>query len=927
MRDSSWFGTENPEDTPKKARGWDDWDEAFEVVGGSLEDDEEVEQEVHEIEVSSPAEAEAGGLVAPQASSSELGSDQDDWEHGWGTRDWKPASSSAVFLEASEPDLKVGEEGPGPGRFERFAVGLVSFAVVAAVTIYLASKFDRSLFFANTTDNGGDTGAHVLVPWELARQVLPQHRLEGWSSAWYDGFPLLTFYFPLPSLLILLLNLVFNVVSGHLGAAIATGYAYNLAFKVVTVLGTLLLPAAAWTLGKAARAPRPVPECMAIATVPFLFETNYSIYGGNIASTLAGEFDYSLSLAFGVFFLAAVFSGLRTGRRRATAAVLFAACLLSHIVPALFAGVGALALIAFGVGEGGLDLKERLRWAWPTALVAVLLVSFWVLPLGVFRSFETNMGYSKATDYFSLLLPSSRLWAFGLAVLGFLASLVRRRRLGWMLGLLATAFAFGTVIDNPNFTALYNYRLVPLYVISVYLLAGVAVGEAGDLLGSLVRNKLAARAAKGATGGQPSPGVDGDLAGRAAAAKRLIAGAFFPTVILIGSLTAAQLVAWDGWAAAGVAPSYLPSWISWNYSGYQGKGESWVEYHTLVSLMGSLGKRYGCGDAMWEYAPELNDFGTTWALALLPYWTNNCIDSMEGLLTESSATTPYHFINQAELSSNPSEPEGGLPYGAVDVLLGVEHLQMLGVRYFMAFTPEVIQQANADPSLKLIAESGPWPTSVNGSIVYRTWHIYLVRGSAKVVPLRYEPVVMMGVTPGAKGWLDAAMSWYVDPMVFPVEYVAAGPPQWPRLPWQDKSPPLVREPADEVTHLVITNTKVSFDVTNPGVPVLVKISYFPDWRARGAEGPYRATPNTMVVVPTARHVVLYYGHSVAEIAGEGLSGAGIIGVVLLAYGDWKARRRRSKQGPEDGELVASLGPLARRFASPEGLSGPLARSL
>ena len=41
---------------------------------------------------------------------------------------------------------------------------------------------------------------------------------------------------------------------------------------------------------------------------------------------------------------------------------------------------------------------------------------------------------------------------------------------------------------------------------------------------------------------------------------------------------------------------------------------------------------------------------------LLPYWTNNCIGSMEGLLFESSATTPYHFLNQSELSLRPLGP-------------------------------------------------------------------------------------------------------------------------------------------------------------------------------------------------------------------------------------------------------------------------------
>ena len=43
------------------------------------------------------------------------------------------------------------------------------------------------------------------------------------------------------------------------------------------------------------------------------------------------------------------------------------------------------------------------------------------------------------------------------------------------------------------------------------------------------------------------------------------------------------------------------------------------------------------------------------ALMLLPNYTNGCVDSMEGLLFESATSTPYHFINQAELSVGPSE--------------------------------------------------------------------------------------------------------------------------------------------------------------------------------------------------------------------------------------------------------------------------------
>ena len=57
---------------------------------------------------------------------------------------------------------------------------------------------------------------------------------------------------------------------------------------------------------------------------------------------------------------------------------------------------------------------------------------------------------------------------------------------------------------------------------------------------------------------------------------------------------------------------------------------------------------------------------------------------------------------------------------------------------------------------------------------------------------------------------------------------------------------------------------MSFDVDQTGVPVLVKVSYFPNWEAEGAEGPYRVGPNMMVVVPTSNHVELTYGRSASD---------------------------------------------------------------
>jgi hypothetical protein len=62
---------------------------------------------------------------------------------------------------------------------------------------------------------------------------------------------------------------------------------------------------------------------------------------------------------------------------------------------------------------------------------------------------------------------------------------------------------------------------------------------------------------------------------------------------------------------------------------------------------------------------------------------------------------------------------------------------------------------------------------------------------------------------------------------------------------------------------------------------LVKASYFPNWEVSGAKGPYRAAPNSMVVIPTSNEVTLHYGHSGIEYVSYFLSLVGIAGLVYL----------------------------------------------
>ena len=115
---------------------------------------------------------------------------------------------------------------------------------------------------------------------------------------------------------------------------------------------------------------------------------------------------------------------------------------------------------------------------------------------------------------------------------------------------------------------------------------------------------------------------------------------------------------------------------------------------------------------------------------------------------------------------------------------------------------------------------------------------------------------------------------------------------------QEQIDPVALPPV-EVSDVVMDEQDISFHVDQVGVPVLVKVSYFPNWTAHGAEGPYRIAPNMMVVIPTSNDVRLTFDRSTSDIFFYALTGIGIL--LLIASRIWGDRLlaaidRRSRAG-------------------------------
>ncbi len=836
---------------------------------------------------------------------------------------------------------------------------VIAIGAVIVVTLW---SVHPALLFSTSTITGGDTGAHLALPAYL-RSLGDPFGLTPWYPGWFAGMPAYTYYFVLPDVLALWASYVIN-------AAVA--------FKLATILGSLLLPVGAYLLGRLFRAPRPVPAALAMATLPFLFDASFTIDGGNLFSTLAGEYAFSLSLALALVTIGLFARGVRTGRGYWLAALGLAGTLLAHVLPFFWVVVasGVVLVVEWCARRGWVDphaprpvgdASRPLRFVVGAGLLGAGLTAWWLLPFATSQSYTDSMGYSNVSVsslhaifsalgwYTSTGAPAGDRWVIVAAALGAVAAIVWRDRLGVTLTAL-TALSFLAFVVDPQ-SVIWNQRLVPFWFIGIHLLAGwllgwllarwvahargstpradspgaaaspvepaldgvsleSVIGEApaslrgtpddaagggadgegtGDALGAPAVAEVSSPSAGGdPVGGAAGPGPsDRDTVaptGRAAR-RALMAGV---AVIVLGLASTLPGLIPTTASALGLSTSgnQVTSWAQWNYSGYQGKA-AWPEYHDLITTMARVAHRYGCGRAMWEYAPSESRFGTTMALMLLPYWTNNCVDSMEGLFFESSATTPYHFLDQAELSSQPSDPQVGLPYGPLDVPLGVTHLQQLGVRYYIAFSPLAIAEAHGDPQLQLVAQTRAWPAPGV------RWQIFLVRHSPLVTGLTHPPVVVAGIA-SRTAWLAANVTWWTTPADWSVEAAASGPASWPHASTIRQLPATATLAPERVTDVHVGLQQLSFHVSRIGIPTLVKVSYYPRWRAQGAQGPYRVSPNLMVVVPTSHFVTLVYATTTTGRIGALVSEVTVAVGIVVALVAWRRRRRTRRRPVADG---------------------------
>lgn len=652
--------------------------------------------------------------------------------------------------------------------------------VFLGIALILLKYFPPSLLFSVATTTGGDTGAHIYTPWYLRYNLLPKGLTSGWSPGWYGGFPLLHFYFPLVALFQALMSFIIP---------------YEVAFKLGTVLGTFFLPVAAYIMFRLMRFAWPAPALAAIASLAFLFMDSYSIYGGNIKSNLSGEYSFGLSVGLVLVFIGLMYrlATEQKGRPLLTAGVL-AMAVLSHLLPVVVALLLTPVLLFWAIREHG--IKPALRRFATVYALALALTSFWSIPFLVRLSYTTDMRWSPLEGW-GPVFPRE-IWPYlaGFVLASAIALLRRDRRMTLFVVMSCIGIALYLFLPPGS---VWNGRFLPFFYLAVVLSSAYFV--------STVISGLA----------------------RAVSVRRMGAG--------VVALSLAFTVGIGVWTLGLRETTPIDNWITDNYTGY----ESRRDFPTFKALNDRLAA-LPPGRVFWEPNDQLVKFGTPIALMSIPYWSGQ--PTMEGINYESSMTTPFHFITASEVADKPSNPIPGLPYRTLDLTRGARHMELLDVRYYLAYT-QPAKDAAARAGLAKLEEFGDLT-------------LFSVESPGQVIIPAKRPVPFN--ESGSK-WIERNIKWFSDLGNLDQPLIRASNEEWAKV--ANLPPPSEARSIDAQ----IEDNQISFRTDAVGQPHWIKTSYFPNWKVEGAEGPYLASPSMMMVVPTQSVVRLYYARTWVEWLG------------------------------------------------------------
>ena len=613
-------------------------------------------------------------------------------------------------------------------------------------------------------------------------------------------------------------------------------------FKLISIIGVFLLPLCAYGGMRLARQKFPGPALAAVFSLPFLFSEGNSMWGGNILSNLAGEFAFQIAFALSIVFLLSIFRNIYTSRHVLRNSFLLGIIGLTHGVGLIF----ALLVPLFFLIWPATGIWKRILYLLRIYGIALFVMAFWFFPFLAGAQWSTKFNLLWQLTDFKEVLPEI-LWPFlifaltcTLIIISHYFFYLKKKPASpdrTFVLVLYLWFAIGIAVllfETAYELNVVDIRFLPYAEFIPMLIAAAGIGWCSQF-----------------------------LKGRA----------LLLMILLLGTGT------WVNFHSNSVS-----NWSKWNYSGFERK-PAWSAFYQINQFL-----KGDEADArvVWEHSPSYNRFGTTRAFENLPYFSGR--STIEGLYVQSSITAPFAFYLQSEISWKSSRPLPQYDYGSLDIEKAVAHFRLLNISHFIAISKPVQALARKNKDLELAA-------AIDGIQIFKV----LPPKYGYTLPLQYLPVLA-----DQDNWRRKSYQWFRSyqpdmPCIVFVDHptrLGSFAKKLPKFKSWKNLPRLNIKGKKPIVKSRLSNDEIHIETSKIGHPLLVKVSYHPNWRCDGAIGPFLVSPSFMLIIPTENTIKMYFGRGPAEWTGIAVSFLAILLCLFkktrpinwLLYGDWKLPR-------------------------------------
>jgi len=451
-----------------------------------------------------------------------------------------------------------------------------------SILMFFFSYFPIDLILNSNPATGGDMGSHFWYLKILREQVWDQGiwGMRAWNPANLGGEPVFLHYFPLP-----------YFFAGMLSYLIPLGTAFN----ITTILGPLLLPFSIFIHCELIKLDRITSSLCSVASLLILYDESFVMLGGNILSTLAGQFCFIISMNFlliasGLFIR---FFFIERKKKYLIIAIVFSACVsMTHAY--LFI---TIPLLLLGIFLTKLS-KRNFIVLFLSGLAILGLASWQLLPMIESKKYTEPLKFFFFMDEeLKKVFTASGVLSLLCLIFSLITLYLKRSRiiipyLLYLFGLIGYGFLF-------SFLELYPSRiLAPFYYFSI-LIGFISLFQYKN-----IKNQF-----------------------------KSILGVFF----ILGVFTFIHY-----------STHNTRSWARWNYSGWNKKALFQKAKKVLSQIDGNLSDPR----ILYEHHPVLNGAGTTRVFESLALLANRA--TFESLFSEAHKFSPFAMLMQGYVSDKPS---------------------------------------------------------------------------------------------------------------------------------------------------------------------------------------------------------------------------------------------------------------------------------